>query len=206
MKISDLYENEESKKIVWVQKHCKASKDGHPIPASDIKIDPNGDIHAACSLYLRRCIELPYQFGYVFGFNISESSLKTMKHFPKKAVMVTSENNNFTSLEGITPDADEYVISENGIVSLKDVNKHIRRANKIFISSPIKSDILSLLKIDGLEHVSYFTESFVTKPPNLKNALEIINKYLKLEVPVNAKIVKAQRELIDADLDDFAEM
>ena len=70
-----------------------------------------------------------------------------------------------------------------------------------FISNPIKSHVLGLLLIDGLEEVSF--ESFSIGADAAKHKVaQIINKHLK-----NGRDVFAcQEELIEAGLDEYAQL
>lgn len=83
-----------------------------------------------------------------------------------------------------------------GFTSLKDIHKHIKRCERIhFTGCDIKSNILGLFLINNLISASFEN----------KTITDIINRNLKN--PSKPKgMIKAQRELIDADLDDFAEV
>lgn len=85
--------------------------------------------------------------------------------------------------------------------SLKGLDAAFKGASQIsFGRTPIKSNVLGLLRIDGLKSVhTYSTDADLVK------AFEIINKHLPSTGSMKA-ILECQDELIEAGLDDFAKL
>lgn len=92
-------------------------------------------------------------------------------------------------------------LNDNKITSLKDIHKHIKYiGGKLDVSgNPITSNILGVILIDSLEDVvaTGLTSS------KLYKAVKIVNKYLGKG---KAGVLEAQQELIENDLEDFAEL
>lgn len=109
-------------------------------------------------------------------FNCSRNQLTSLKGSPKKV-------------------GKNFICSNNQLTSLKDIHKQIHEINGSFwaIENPIKSHVLGLLKIKGLKKVWL----------DNKEVQDIINDHLGQG---NAGLIKAQRELIEEDLDDYAEL
>lgn len=103
-------------------------------------------------------------------------------------------NNQLTSLEG----APQHIggnlwCSNNRIESLENIHEQILEINGIadFESNPIKSHVLGLLLIKSLKKVNF----------DNRQLANIINKYLPL-----GDIMACQNELIDAGLEEFAQI
>lgn len=150
-------------------------------------------------------------------FSCTTNSLTSLKGGPKKVgTYYYCSNNKLTSLEGapetITRDffchhnaltslngAPKYIkfsldANSNALTSLEGIHKQIKSigSGAYFEKNPIKSHVLGLLLIEDLKFVE-----FDNKP--LQN---IINKYLK-----NGKdVFECQNELMDAGLEDFAQL
>jgi len=95
--------------------------------------------------------------------------------------------------------------------SLKGINKHIlaigTRYNSGYIDlsdAPIEDSILSLIKIDYLDSIYYHPTSSNELSRRLRKAISIVNKHIKDKS--NSSILSAQKELIEADLDEYAEL
>lgn len=83
------------------------------------------------------------------------------------------------------------------ITSLKDIHKQVTNLNGKFYATntPIKSHVLGLLLIKGCIGVKL----------DNKEVEAILNKYLP-NTRGNKAVIDCQSELLDADLDDFAEL
>lgn len=104
-------------------------------------------------------------------------------------------NNHLTSLEGAPPSVGKnFNGSTNRFTSLHNIHKHIKKIGAVadFQGNPIKSHVLGLLLIDGIDLV--FLDNHEVR--------NIINKHLK-----NGRDVFAcQEELIEAGLEEFAQL
>ena len=85
------------------------------------------------------------------------------------------------------------------ITNLKDIHKTFKRidGSLSFIETPVKSHALGILKIEGLKSV--FVDSSESK---FEKAIEIISKY----VGSKGDILDCQSDLIDADLEEYAQL
>jgi len=104
--------------------------------------------------------------------------------------------NELTSLEGAPSHVDGYFnCSVNELTSLKDVHKHITeiRGNFYAVNNPIKSHVLGLLLIKGVTRV-YLDN---------KQVEEILNRHFGKG---RAGMLMAQEELIEAGLEEFAQL
>lgn len=100
-------------------------------------------------------------------------------------------------------------LSNNPIESLKDIAKNIKyiKGKVILRNCPVKSNILGLLKIDGLTGVLVNNNNPHDPDKKLMRAVVIINKYLDRRTPNDTQLLyECQDALIDAGLEDFAEM
>ena len=112
--------------------------------------------------------------------------------------------NNIKVLTGISSKIYGHLwLSHNPIESLKDIHKQIKYIKgKIFLRGcPIKSHVLGLLSVDGLQGVNILN----TDTSDLGRAMSIINKYLQKPFSTD-RIYDCQDELIEADLEDYAQM
>ena len=104
--------------------------------------------------------------------------------------------NKLTSLAGAPSHVDGYFYCAfNELTSLKDVHKHITEIKGEFyaIKNPIKSHVLGLLLIKGVTGVHL----------DNKQVAEILNRHLDKG---RAGMLMAQEELIEAGLEDFAQL
>lgn len=145
-------------------------------------------------------------------FNCSSNELTNLKGCPKKTAKFIANHNFINTLEdGPTEVTDMYVqhnrltslagapstigklnCSHNQLTSLQGIHKHIKVANEInFIQNPIKSHVLGLLKIKGLQ-VAMFSDDKLDS---------IINKYLP-----EGNMFDCQAELEDAGLEEYAQL
>jgi hypothetical protein len=122
-------------------------------------------------------------------------------------------NNPITTLEG----APEYVecdfcLADGKLTSLKDIHKHLKFIGaRIFLNgNPIKSHVLGVLKIKGLQEVS-FTAGFnnsQTVTSRIGEVETIINRYLDdfYDRITSKEILACQSELLDAGYEEFAQL
>jgi hypothetical protein len=104
--------------------------------------------------------------------------------------------NKLTSLDYVPEKINGYLnCSQNNLTSLEGIHKQIKKMNGDFYAedNPIKSHVLGLLLIDGL------TEIYLDN----KQVQKILNKHLGKG---KAGVLNARQELLDADLDDYAEL
>jgi len=97
----------------------------------------------------------------------------------------------------------DFNIAKNKITSLKDIHKKCHQCNGHIVigGTPISKAILGVILIDHLESLSVIVQVAHSMP--LLKAAAIVNKYLGKG---KAGVLDAQNELIEAGLDDFAEL
>lgn len=138
-------------------------------------------------------------------FTCYDNHLVSLKGGPAKVTgFYTCSRNYLKNLDGVASEIGEgFDCSYNGLTSLHNIHKQIKfiGGSANFIRNPIKSHVLGLLLINGLDEVAF--ESFApwaNKPRQQMN--EIINKHLK-----NGRDVFAcQEELIEAGFDEYAQL
>lgn len=110
-----------------------------------------------------------------------------------------ADNKNLISLKGAPKKGveDFYCDDNPKITSLKGIHKQVTYIGGRFLANrtPIKSHILGLLLIKGCTGVEIVN----------KDVQDILNKYLP-NTRGNKAVIECQSELLDADLDDFAEL
>lgn len=140
--------------------------------------------------------------------NFGHLGLTSLEHAPEK---VNGEGlflnfNKLTSLDNFpkyTKKDIDIDIGYNHLSSLKNINQYIPSCNVLNISgNPLKSNLLSLLKIEGLKVLHAADIKKDGQLTDAHQALTIIKKHLGKG---RAGILEAQQELFDADLDVFAE-
>lgn len=141
-------------------------------------------------------------------FTLSESpSITSLKHSPEKCDTYMLYNvSGITSLEGISQSINQLSIFESkNLTSLHNIHKQIKRIDgEMYLSASfLKSHILGILLIPGLTELSVVNTS--SKNPKLVEAAKIINKYLPNDRG-NDAVVDCQNELLDAGLEDFAQL
>ena len=105
-------------------------------------------------------------------------------------------NNQLTSLEGAPSSVDgNFYCAINKLTSLKDVYKHVTEIKGVFYANenPINSHVLGLLLIKGVTEVRLDNEQVE----------EILNRHLGKG---RAGMLMAQEELIEAGLEEFAQL
>lgn len=110
-------------------------------------------------------------------------------------------NNHLTSLEGVPSYiGGEFMCHNNNLTSLHNIHKQIKHIGVVadFQQNPIKSCVLGLLLIEGLEQVLIDDDSWMGEEP----LQDILNRHLD-----NGKDVFAcQEELIEAGFDEYAQL
>jgi hypothetical protein len=95
--------------------------------------------------------------GVEGDFDCTSFGLKSFKNFPPYVASdIYASSNNFTSLEGITPEIGN-ALDLSGcekITSLEGVHLHIKECNYMFLPPRIKEGGLGLLKIKNLEQIN----------------------------------------------------
>jgi hypothetical protein len=135
----------------------------------------------------------PHFVGGVFDCNSNE--LTTLKGAPTSVGCFYCSCNKLTSLEGAPQRIMQaFSCTDNKVTSLKGIHKHIKYVGTYMNlrGNPIKSHVLGLLKIDGLQEV------FLDK----KKVQDIINKHLKGDRDIFA----CQEELIEAGYPEYAQL
>ena len=130
-------------------------------------------------------------------FNCSVNKLTSLAGAPSHVGDDFScSHNELTSLEGAPSRVNgDFYCYYNELTSLKDVHKHIAEIKGIFyaIENPIESHVLGLLLIKGVTEVRL----------DDRRVKEILNKHLGKG---RAGMLMAQEELIDAGLEEFAQL
>lgn len=130
-------------------------------------------------------------------FNCSDNQLSSLAFAPTEVGgSFMCSNNKLTSLKGAPAEVggNFYCIS-NQLTSLKDVHKVFNKIDGRFIAlnNDITHAVLGLLLIYGIKEIQ-LDNDVITK---------ILNKHLG---KMKAGVLAAQQELIDADLEDYAEL
>ena len=104
-------------------------------------------------------------------------------------------HNYLTSFEHAPKRMPSLFCANNRFTSLKDIHKHIRRLDGVFFcrDNPVGSHVLGLLLIEGLEHA--FIDNTIVEA--------IVNRHLGKG---RAGMLMAQEELIEAGLEEFAQL
>ena len=129
-------------------------------------------------------------------FYCSDNNLTSLEGAPSHVGSFYCSYNKLTSLEGAPSHVGgSFHCTHNKLTSLKDVHKHIAEIKGALYASdnPIKSHVLGLLLIKGVTEV------------RLKNKQveEILNRHFGKG---RAGMLMAQEELIDAGLEEFAQL
>lgn len=127
-------------------------------------------------------------------YSCNSNKLKSLKGAPQKAGTFQCSLNTLTTLEGVPSIIDgDFICDDNDLTSLHDIHKQINAifGKGWFHNNPIKSHVLGLLKIKRLNLVTL----------DNKEVEEIINKYLP-----DGDIIECQQELIEAGLEEYAQL
>ncbi len=154
----------------------------------------------------------PCQFGKVDGsFFVVRCDLGSLKGSPKIVGGRYSISNNYaiTSIEYLPEQAGSYILRNTSIKSFSGINKVIKRVTStsegfIMLPSSTESALLGFLKIPGLQELRLSTVvqhqgKAVSK--ELITAVNIVNSHLA----ATKDTIACQRELIENDLDEYAE-
>ena len=106
-------------------------------------------------------------------------------------------NNQLTSLEGAPASVGGYFYcSNNQLTTLTGIHKILKTMNGAFYANnPLKSHVLGLLLVKGCKKVLL----------DNKAVQEILNRYLP-NTRGNKALLECQSELLDADLEDWAQL
>ena len=166
------------------------TKDG-----SDLKIEVDFRCNHKGLISLIGC---PQKVGWVF--DCSGNELESLEGCPQIVQSFDCDNNDLGSLKGCPQKVTgDFWCSANHLTSLESIHMHIHEigGEANFTKNPIKSHVLGLLKIKGLQKVLL----------DNKEVQDIINKYLVATTwkdPSIRDIVDCQEELMDNDLEDYA--
>jgi hypothetical protein len=166
MKLAQLFENHEAKNLI-----------GQQINGRDIILDKTW--HGTFNGELLKLTSLQGAPAVVDGYcYVSQNYLTSLEYAP--AIIKGS-----------------FHCSWNSLTSLKDVHKIFKQINGTFFAhrNPIKSHVLGLLLIKGLES-AYFENEMLD---------EILGRHLPNKIG-NKGVLACQSELLDAGLDDFAQL
>ena len=140
---------------------------------------------------------------FIFYGDLDRSKLTSLEGSPEKCQSFSIEHvKKLSSLKGITPNLVELKLDNCvGLKSFKDIHKHVKSLKKLFLINTIPSShILGLLLINGLSFLSYEIDDDVYDD-RLITALDIIKKHLH-----DKDILACQTELIEKDLDEYAQL
>lgn len=179
----------------------------------DIELDSSGkvivhrtlDFSSARSSSAERFHEVAYPFAKIDGsFYLSYSDLSSFKNFPNTITGSLNINNCYISDFKNAPKVigNEFIIGDqehNKLTSLKGIHKHITKVGSVCIGGSITKDILGLILLEP----AFISLAGPIKNASLQKAINILNNHLGVG---KSGVLSAQQELIDADLDDYAEL
>jgi|694.fasta_scaffold04879_19 hypothetical protein len=147
--------------------------------------------------------KLGFHFGAVRNISFKRLGLDSLYAFPYLANMVDASENNISSINELPMCKYKTLnLSKNPITSLHGIAGKLTECTLLAIPDTVRSHILGLLKVKGLKTV--VTTEFLTKDKvELFLMLKIVNKHLSSK---NPNMIDCQRELIENDLDEYAEM
>ena len=141
------------------------------------------------------------------AFNVRKNHIKNLIGSPTTVFgLFDVRHNQLTSLEGAPTMTGDFYVASNRLTSLHNVHKQVKQVNGSFWfgDNPIKECILGLLLIPGLQSIG---TNIV--PVRLRQAVDILNRYLKESNMYKrdmSDVSRCQDELIEAGLDEFAEL
>ena len=167
---------------------------GKSVTDLGIEYDGNGDFY--CTREKLTSLEgSPRRVGG--NFNCPGNRLVNLKGGPDRVARdFNCMSNKLTSLEGAPSYVGhDFYALDNKLKSLKDIHKHISELHGDFhgYSNPLKSNVLGLLLIKGLKRV-------LLDNMQVQN---ILNKHLGKG---RVGMLQAQEELIEAGLEEFAQL
>ena len=138
-------------------------------------------------------------------FDCASMYLTSLEGAPKKINgYFNCDDNKLKSLDGAPSEVNGgFRASNNKLTSLEGIHKIVKVIEGTFYvhDNPIKSHVLGLLLIKGVRKLEL---AHWQKVCDLLKAQEIMNHYLPN--PTNARILECQNELIDAGLDEYAQL
>lgn len=189
MKLTDLLESDDRARLDafdWLKIYSGDNHSMKDIAYRSGSIDVTGDVE------ISRAKTIPFKFGEVSGsFNIGSTTIDSIENFPEKigSWLRIYDCSKLTSLKGI-----DKIVKEIGTGSTSS------GAGVIAIGMcDITGGILGLMKIKGVKEIHSISSGDDDK---LLQAISILNKNLGKG---KEGILAAQNELLDNDLDDFAE-
>lgn len=153
---------------------------------------------------------------YVGDIDISGRDITTLKGAPQHIVgRFSCSDNLLTSLEGApSVITGGFFCNNNDVTSLHDVHKIITEIRGVFsmLNNPIKSHVLGILMIKGLQWVKIADSRLSAKnpeggeaAPRLLEVQAILEKYIPNRVGKKS-LLECQSELLDAGLDEYAQL
>ena len=176
--------------------------------------------------------ELPFKFGEVAGslrinqtsnarltsmknmphtvhgtFRIYENDVDSLVGMPSRIVGdCLLDSVSITTLEGVTENLDGSLelSKASRLTDLKGIHKRLKHLNgTVFLPPTIASHLLGVILINGFEGYSFIEKL----PPELQLAMNIVNKHARYaDKSRRVHLLDAQQELLDAGLDDFAQL
>ncbi len=223
MKVSELFLREEEKKLTslevvdminyWAEKEWIAKGHSYGMSVHGFQVDSMGNVEVHLQKFelvnemLNPDGTFPFKLTRANVMKVRANKLSSFKNFPEVLErlplnflvfdMLAPNFPHLTSLEGFPKYCKGHVrLSMAKNLSFTNVHKHIFAAEEITVNPYYVGPMLGFLKIENLKEIRYL---FADKG-NFHEAAEIINKYLP-----KGDVVKCQRELIENDLDEYAE-
>lgn len=158
--------------------------------------DPSGDDEEFEAIYFKKAAK-PFDDPKFKSFEYSSLTSIPSGLAPVMHALNLAGNQITGGFEHLPNHVDLLNLSSNKIRSLSGLGHNKRSFFQLDLSNnPIESNILSLLKCEFINELIYDPV-----PPQAKKALTILEKHLK-----SRDVIGCQRELIENDLDDFAEL
>ena len=139
-----------------------------------------------------------------------EGKLNSLKNMPESSMFVHLSNQSITKIDHPIRASIDVILTHNLITSLKDIHRFVSCPSIDLCFNPVKSAILGLLLIPEINvirtHDFFLNKHIPEKTEEIKTfhrALSIVAKYVGKG---RTGLIDAQEELIDNDLDDFAEV
>ncbi len=133
-------------------------------------------------------------------FDCSYNELTSpLTNTPNKCRIFSAQGNKLTTFEGFPSEANFIHLYDNPFTSFSDVHKHVKSCSG-FTLPTVKTGVLSFFKIKNCQSIAYW------RAHNDKSEFDqvsiIVNWHLSSD---ERSAIKCQRELIENDLDDYAE-
>lgn len=205
MKLCNLFEtpDEDHEILMWFRDHITTSKSFGKMYDIDKLTVKNGEVSYSGVLLNLTCDELKYPL--VKADVVSMEELKSVKNFPTKPGV------NQLALGGCSIKKIDHPITcntlsiaKNQLTSLKDIHKFVSCRDLLIWNNPIKDSILGLLLIPGIKNIDDGSNGALMDEFEIPNkAIAIVSKYVGKG---KSGMIEAQQELLDNDLDDYAEI